>query len=182
MNIVQKALVHQNTTLLPATTTAALAQIQNLLATALKQNPGLVAQIRNNPALLANLQSALLRDQRSQQVTTSPNLNAFSSFGSLPKPQLQQPQQQPVDQCSALRRQNKRLKDLLHTLTADDITEVSDGVYQEGAYFEFSNGIRVTLRGKGSHCNGNVLRIFQTASLQQTKLSFHRMKVEISTL
>ena len=126
-----KALVHQNTTLLSSIATAALAQIQNLLATALKQNPGLVAQIRNNPALLANLQSALLRDQRSQQVTTSPNLNAFSSFGSLPKPQLQQPQQQPVDQCSALRRQNKRLKDLLHTLTADDITEVSHGVYQD---------------------------------------------------
>ena len=123
-----KALVHQNTTLLSSIATAALAQIQNLLATALKQNPGLVAQIRNNPALLANLQSAL---QRSQQVTTSPNLNAFSSFGSLPKPQLQQPQQQPVDQCSALRRQNKRLKDLLHTLTADDITEVSHGVYQD---------------------------------------------------
>ena len=121
-----KALVHQNTTLLSSIATAALAQIQNLLATALKQNPGLVAQIRNNPALLANLQSALLRDQR-----TSPNLNAFSSFGSLPKPQLQQPQQQPVDQCSALRRQNKRLKDLLHTLTADDITEVSHGVYQD---------------------------------------------------
>ena len=123
-----KALVHQNTTLLSSIATAALAQIQNLLATALKQNPGLVAQIRNNPALLANLQSAL---QRSQQVTTSPNLNAFSSFGSLPKAQFQQPQQQPVDQCSALRRQNKRLKDLLHTLTADDITEVSHGVYQD---------------------------------------------------
>ena len=119
-------------------TTAALAQIQNLLATALQQNPGLVAQLRNNPALLANLQSALLRDQRSQQApTTSPNLNAFSSFGSLPKPQLQHQQQQRqpvVDQCSALRRQNKRLKDLLHTLTADDITEVSQGVFQEGTY------------------------------------------------
>ena len=142
MNIC-RALVYQNTTLLSSIATAALAQIQNLLATALKQNPGLVAQIRNNPALLANLQSALLRDQRSQQVTTSPNLNAFSSFGSLPQPQLQQPQQQPVDQCSALRRQNKRLKDLLHTLTADDITEVSHGSLSR---FEFSIGIRVTLR------------------------------------
>ena len=148
-----KALVHQNTTLLSSIATAALAQIQNLLATALKQNPGLVAQIRNNPALLANLQSALLRDQRSQQVTTSPNLNAFSSFGSLPQPQLQQPQQQPVDQCSALRRQNKRLKDLLHTLTADDITEVSHGVYQEGTYFEFSIGIRNTLRKRNIATN-----------------------------
>ena len=95
-------------------------QIQNLLASALQQNPGLVSQLQNNPTLLANLQSALLRDQRSQ-LTTSPNFNTFSGASLLPKPKFEI---EPVDQCASLRKQNKRLKDLLHTLTADEIDEV----------------------------------------------------------
>ena len=96
-------------------------QIQTLLANALRQNPSLIGQLQTNPALLANLQSALLRDSRSQLTTPAASVNAFGAAGSLlSKPQLTEP----VDQCSSLRRQNKRLKDLLHTLTADEIDEV----------------------------------------------------------
>ena len=81
-------------------------QIQNLLAAALQQNPGLIQQLQSNPELLASIQNQLLRDQRSQQ----------TGF----------PAAKQHDQCSALRKQNKRLKQLLVSLTTEETPAIPD--------------------------------------------------------
>lgn len=70
---------------------SSLASQWQTILIALQQNPTLLAQIRNNPSLLHNLQKGLLQQQQKQQS---------------PKPQL-------VDQCSDLKKENARLKQMI---------------------------------------------------------------------
>ncbi len=84
------------------------------LLVALQRNPALVQQLRSNPALIRSLKAELLKKQQQQQQQQQQQRSSrWSSSRQKHREQQQQLQQQQQDQCSALRVQNARLRQMI---------------------------------------------------------------------
>jgi len=86
-------------------------QLSQLLIQTLKQNPSLISSLQSNPQLLKSL---LLQTQQQQQIQPKPSLPR--SFNQQPRRLSQEPQ----DQCTNLKKQNKLLRQMIFSVTGSD--------------------------------------------------------------
>lgn len=134
--------------------TATASQLKNLYLT-LQQNPSLVQQLRANPQLVKTLQESLLK-QQSRDVPLVPL-----------RPQ------EPLDQCSSLRIQNARLKQMIQAVIDGSGTDLSHHSQPNS----FGGGKFLNLERRQRELGAPHFLLNQPPVLDITKTSLQSVKV-----